>query len=65
MKPLYTTLIIATSIIFIASMIRLHEPTQVRIDGHLYQLLYDHSGRCAKVHVDSCGCWSKLNDKPN
>ena len=55
---------IIAAVVFVASMIALHEPTEVRIDGHLYQLLYDHSGKCTKIHIDSCGCWSKLNDKP-
>ena len=65
MKTLYHTFMIIAAVVFVASMIALHEPTQVRKEGHLYQLIYDHSGKCMEVHVDSCGCFSMLNDKPN
>ena len=53
------TLIGTALIIVIASK----SNTETR-DGHLVKITHDPQGSEIVTHVDSCGCWTKLNDKP-
>jgi hypothetical protein len=35
-----------------------------RRNGHLVKITHDPQGNEIVTHVDSCGCWTMLNDKP-
>lgn len=64
MKRLINTLIVITSLVFVASLILIALPNEVEIDGHKYNRIYDERGECELVHVEDCGCWTRLNDEP-